>query len=110
MDKKKIKRIIARDGLIIIAIIAIGFIYILYIPRLIYPRPIGGGRDYYAEEIEHKPSPQYTRITSTEELNKVDAKQERVRTMGMFLIILGYPIYLLIRFIIWAIKTLKQKE
>jgi len=29
--------------------------------------------------------------------------------LGTALVYIGYPIYLLIRFIIWAIKTLKEK-
>lgn len=32
----------------------------------------------------------------------------RVGKAGCFFLILGYPIYLIIRFILWAIKTLQK--
>ena len=59
--KKRIKRIIAREGLILLIIITTGIILVI--------------------------------------INSV---------FGLYLVF-GYPIYLLIRFIIWAIKTLKEK-
>lgn len=33
----------------------------------------------------------------------------RIRQLGLFLIWLGYPIHLLIRFILWAVRTLREK-
>ncbi len=64
--KKKIKRTIAREGLVIIGIFFCGvFLYT-----------------------------QIDNFTAT--------------SIGMFFMILGVPVYLLIRFIIWAIKALKK--
>lgn len=34
---------------------------------------------------------------------------QQVGYLGMVILVLGYPAYLLIRFIIWAIKTVKEK-
>ena len=33
-----------------------------------------------------------------------------LQLMTYWLLILGYPIYFILRFILWAIRTLKQKE
>lgn len=75
----KIKKIIAREGLIVLGIISIGFIL----------RFIGTSGHPFSEWID---------VTS---LNFLDG-------FGRIIIISGYPLYLLIRFIFWAIRTLKQ--
>jgi len=64
--KKKIKRIIAREGLILLGFVGVGFLL----------------------QFSNKPD---------------------LSNIGIFLFLLGYPAYLLVRFIIWAIKTLKSK-
>ena len=119
----KIKKIIAREGLIILGIILIGILIIstswVYLPY--YKRPPTDlladkpTKDYYAEEIAgkkpsldeiFKPTPEEA-IT---ELNRrVDARRSDASLIGFLFILFGYPIYLLIRFIIWSIKTLKGK-
>lgn len=76
-----IKRIIAREGLILLAIIGVGFIF----------RIIGTSGHPFAEWIDVTP------------LNLCN-------TFGRIIIISGYPFYLIIRFIFWAIRTLKQKQ
>lgn len=68
MDKENIKRIIARDGLIILGIFF-------------------GGVFLYT---------QIDNFTAT--------------SIGMFLMVLGVPVYLGARFIIWAVRTLKEKK
>ncbi|MBU0896204.1 MAG: hypothetical protein KJ569_06370 [Candidatus Omnitrophica bacterium] len=73
--KKKIKRIIAREGLIFIGIAGISVVLFIN----------GHGIENYGtwrREISDWAGP---------------------------LIVFGYPIYLLIRFIIWAVRTLKEK-
>lgn len=76
----KIKKIIAREGLILLTIIGAGFIF----------RIIGTSGHPFAEWIDVTPFNFFDRL-------------------GRIIIILGYPFYLLAQFIIWAIRTLKQK-
>jgi len=96
MDKKKIKRIIAREGLIILSIISLGlllistpyiFLGIENFINIIF-RPSSGRLLGWVSE------PLYIRIP---------------RNIGILLLYLGYPFYLIIRFILWAIKTLKEE-
>jgi len=70
MDKKKIKRIIAREGLILL-----GFAFLTM---------IGGVLASYAVNNE-------------------------VLFVFAILLFFSYPFYLIIRFILWAIKTLKEE-
>ena len=79
MDNK-IKKIIAREGLILLTIIGVGFTF----------RMIGTSGHPFAEWIDVTP------------FNFFDG-------FGRIIIILGYPLYLLAQFIIWAIRMLKQK-
>lgn len=79
---KKIRGIIAREGLIILGFI-IGAYIINIIIALLFGTP---GSFVYDGKI-------------------FNAFDERYKS----LLILGYPLYLLIRFIIWAIKTLREK-
>jgi len=39
----------------------------------------------------------------------VEGFYQRIKNSGLFLIFAGYPFYLIVRFLIWAIKTLKQE-
>ena len=41
---------------------------------------------------------------------RIDLKRSRIASFGIVVLFLFYPIYLLIRFILWAIKTLKEKK
>lgn len=36
-------------------------------------------------------------------------EDKAIKDFGVFLLFAGYPCYLLVRFIIWAIKTLRQE-
>lgn len=75
-DKKmNIKKVIAREGLILLAMIVLCFSYSL-----------------------------------TYLFIKGDPGDEIVTTLVVSSLILIYPVRLLIHFIFWAIKTLKQKE
>jgi len=74
------KKIIAREGLILLTIVGVGFAF----------RIIGTSGHPFSEWVDVTP------------FNSLDG-------FGRIMIILGYPFYLLIRFIFWAIKTLRQK-
>lgn len=112
-----IKKIIAREGLILLGIIGIGYI-IMATPELyIKPKPIR------IEQAKNKETPidlliekRITYLDTGErhiyrlsEVEKSGNKQKAVKNIGFDILIFGYPVYLLIRFIIWAIKTLKHK-
>ena len=49
-------------------------------------------------------------LVDTIDVTQLVRVQNRIRNFGFFLLFAGYPFYLLIRFIFWAIGTLKQKE
>jgi len=40
--------------------------------------------------------------------NKV-IEENRIHTLGLIILVFGYPFYWIIRFIIWAVKTLKDR-
>lgn len=67
MDIKKVKRIIAREGLIIIGVYGTALLLVFI-----------GSNTFF-------------------------------NFIGLFLGYIGYPFYLLIRFIIWAVNTLKKE-
>ena len=85
MDKK-FKKIIAREGLILLGLIISGFVLSLLSEKL-----------YPVDLLAPYASIQVSIRNSLEEL-------------ATFLVIFAYPSYLLIRFIIWAIRTLRQKD
>ncbi len=88
--KKKLKRIIAREGLVLLGIIFLGTLILLFSISLMNKNNILFRflpLDYYTTEIV---------------LAKI------LKAIGISITILGYPAYLLIRFINWAIKTLKE--
>lgn len=147
MDKKKIKKIIAREGLIIIICIVCASLFLFLQGLISYDNPI---YSYVVETGGHK----YT-ITSKESYDSFDFKDKvalykalrdeypkdlgkndgidfipddlkisypktQYTLRGNIRNLLGnlwalsifavYPLYLITRFIIWAIKILKQRE
>lgn len=104
-----IKKIIAREGLVIIGIV--GLSYFFYSPLTnFYVQPkMTIQRDYHAEEIEKKPVPQFTKVCSDAEMENAEKRERFVRGIGLNILFFGYPIYLLVRFILWAIKTVRKK-
>lgn len=50
-----------------------------------------------------------TATTITPSIEKIYIQKEKVKSFGFLLLFLGYPIYLLCRFIFWAVKTLRNK-
>ena len=76
--KKDIKKIIAREGLILL-----GFILLSVIITFV--------------------------LLTTEFAVVGEQIGQKIVTFAVILLLLGYPIYLLSRFIVWAIRTLKEK-
>jgi len=76
--KKDIKKIIAKEGLILLGIILISLVII------------------------------FTLLT-TEFAVVGEQLGQRIVTFTFMLVLLGYPAYLLGRFVIWAIRTLKDE-
>lgn len=95
MDKKKTRQIIAREGLIISGIISLGLLII--------------GINMVANSIFVKT---YMYIPLE---NKLDfkiisyANYDNINVLGYTISLFGYPLYLLIRFIIWAIRELRER-
>jgi hypothetical protein len=92
--KMNIKKIIAREGLIILGILLPGIILLL-IGNILITQPTQIQID--VTKLPDQPTI-YTKIGYN--LNKI----------GLLLLLFAYPLHWLIRFVIWAIKTLRQKE
>lgn len=127
----KIKKIIAREGLIILLCIFLAIV-VLIMPDIIVLRNTRQPIDLLTQE-EHSIKDEEKNITykvvinkgedfkfNTEgQINKFLKKKGTVRKVELdisglkgnllIFVILLYPLYLIIRFIVWAIKTLKQK-
>ena len=117
----KTKKTIAKEGLLFLSIIVISILFIFigekmgeYEPKkakfdLSTARPvvlndegvnITGGFDL-------KNSVPVSELEKQAQMQNVGTA---VANIGIFSLFFGYPIYLLIRFLIWAIKTLKGKK
>lgn len=83
MDKKKIKRIIAKEGLVIIRLMLIGGLIEILRAFLYNIRP-------------------HTRF-------KYLYVPDQIIVSGLITVVICYPVYLFIRFIIWAIRTLRER-
>lgn len=86
-----VKKIIAREGLILLGFIC-GSAVIIGLTKL----------SYHIFYLLTKPR-LYDNLLIFEPFNTI-------KNIGLLIVVFGYFAYLLIRFIIWAIKTLKQKE
>lgn len=145
MDRKKIERIIAREGLILLGIIAIGtsFIYLANVIRNkqllpVYLLEFDNGKKYKAVL---NPNEDYRIVATDKELNElaenikkrenlpldlklksfklisgkrtdfiwIEQRVENFRKLGVIILFLTYPLYLLICFFIWAVKVLREK-
>jgi len=144
--KRKIKRIIAREGLMILACLLLslvllslqGFIpyeaptyiydmntgghtYIIESKQFIYPfKDIGKSelvkilRSKYPKEIEKSDNinwiPEDLKISFPK--TKYSFKwhiRNLLSNLIIFFLIITYPVYLIIRFIIWALRTLRER-
>jgi len=85
---KPIKKIIAREVLVLLGIIIIGVMV--------------ASMGFFIEKIA--PSPM-----RLDTLEKIIVLKDNLMVFGFAIVYLGYPIYLLIRLIFWAIKTLRKK-
>ena len=132
MDNKKIKQIIAKEGLIIIGIMAISLLIAYLSNHIPNPKPltqaewdaevrVGDGVKGKADELDTiwdefvvETKNAFKDNATGNYYYKPDYSQrEKLRnSLGdfpVFFFFLGYPVYLLIRFILWAIRTLKEK-
>ncbi|MFZ3136681.1 MAG: hypothetical protein WA126_04715 [Thermodesulfovibrionales bacterium] len=143
----KIKRIIAREGLIllVIGLITGGFFYLAYLQDTWVTSLKDGTSSYKLFDIEGAKKEGYTdqeiieylakegrspqqirKIFKDDELSKIPDKKlmdiagipANKRSLfyrydfaetGFYFLIFTYPSYLLVRFIIWAIKTLRER-
>ena len=48
-------------------------------------------------------------LSTTEFVVGGEQPGQKIFTFAFMLVLLGYPMYLLIRFVFWAIRTLKEK-
>jgi hypothetical protein len=120
--KKRIKRIIAREGLVIVSLLALAVfcsILSINIPEQAKQQvkaPMLKGEGPWGEYIVK------TRDESGRQIEKVGDNWylvEKANLLSIIKIISGYiafwaifiayPMYLLIRFIIWAVRTLKER-
>lgn len=95
MDKKKIKLIIAREWLTLLGILMLGFTVFFFGKIMCY---INQGKEV---------SPNFIQMPTSFFLWNL---YYNMRQIGIFILFFGYPIYLLIRFIIWALRILKNKK
>ena len=87
--ENKIKKIIAKEGLILLGCI-LGGIAVMVIGRLIY----------HVIYLFTKPS-LYDDLLIFEPFHSI-------KNLGLLIAIFGYPLYLFVKFVRWAIKTLKK--
>ena len=109
---KTAKRIIAREGLIVIGLITVSLL-IMGI-SFIYP-PYPKTNTSQTKKITEKNIVWDKPIASTgfdairfDKVKRIERQRENIKIGGIIILYL-YPIYLLIRFIIWAVKTLREK-
>ena len=116
----KTKKLIAREGLIILSILCISGLFVLIGNYFSKPKP-----------IQFEPVPKWEDTQPINSESKVDLSflpdqptpgfipdkplpkislLSKLTDIGFVILLLGYPAYWLSRFIFWAIKTLKQKE
>lgn len=89
MDKKTIKQIIAREGLIFLSILVVsGIIMLMGLWLSLLPRDLLDDKTFWN--------------------NQHCAIGEIISVSGFIFIYAGYPFYLFIRFIIWALRTLRE--
>lgn len=125
-----IKKIIAREGLVILGIIVIGFMLFLcgghVKNRLSADAYLTAKQAVINKLVGDKDLPTFSDLEtreldglSKEHLKTIDVRyridefiifiSSIVEIIGGLLLVVGYPFYLLIRFIIWSVKTLKER-
>jgi len=80
LGKKKLKKIIAREGIIILSILLIGGVLVLL--------------------------PLFTWLF----VGTIELLFQVVGGLGVAVLLFGYPAYLVLLFVFWAIKTLRDKR
>ena len=117
-----IKKLIAREGLIFIGIMLLGILFSFISAQIPYAerKPVGapvfkdngpwnqyivGTKDEKGRPIEKIDGSWYLK-----DANENNIMKDNFNNFGILTLFFCYPFYLLIRFIFWAIRTLKQKE
>jgi hypothetical protein len=104
------KKIIAREGLIVAGILITGFLFV-GIAKI--------GADHYSSLLKELPELSFLpdQPVGRENLHVLYLKyNSMIRTfhfvsvIGFLLLVAAYPLYILTRFIIWAIKIVKTKN
>jgi hypothetical protein len=129
--KLKTKKTIAREGLIILFILFLGGLFMItgeYFYHKIkeIDTDVAPWEKYRLKQTEKEnPLAKYMPDQPKKKLNfdkyllsKAEVKKNKklisifnnIRIIGLIIFISGYPVCLLTRFVIWSIKTLRQKE
>lgn len=96
-SKKKNERIIAREGLILLGIVILG-LTIYFISRHLNNIYVS---QHWESEFKVMQKMKYRLVGFTPYL--------KTMSFGLNLAMFGYPIVIIVRFIIWAVRTLKGK-
>ena len=110
----KLRRAIAREGLVLLCIIGIGCL-IITSSFCIKPKPIRIEKIYEKKQpIDLFTEMRFEKKTAREiytilEYEKIVNKKATVKSIGLGIIVFGFPIYLMGKFVIWAIEILRQK-
>jgi hypothetical protein len=141
-----IKRIIAREGLVISGILLAGVLcfagskviikcFLLPTYKVIFSNggeysvqltkiddlgtaSVDDVREYATQVIKIRDNlPSYLTVVDVKlvggkekEFIKLRLLMERLRSFGLYLLIFAFPLYLFVRFILWAIRTLKKRD
>jgi hypothetical protein len=126
-EKMKInwKKIIAREGLVLLGFVSLSCFLILIVPLCFNPTSLKDSKELVKGEVydtngptnapwdawqkDGKIVPGY-KVFRISDGKKAESQRAKVKEISIYILLFGYPIYLLIRFILWAIRTLKQKE
>ena len=116
-----IKKVIAREGLVLLGIIALSIVVLWGAGQINKStfRLLGSWEESPVGETEainkmrgsSKKYPQYSYQTNMEiaKINRREIKG-KLFSLGWFILVFGYPIYLLSRFVTWAIKVIRRSS
>ncbi len=93
----KVKKIIAREGLILLGFVILGLI-VYFIGRHLNNVYLIQHQDVKVKVMQNM---QYSLVGYSPYI--------RIKSLGIAIVLFGYPLIAAIRFIFWAVKTLKQK-
>ena len=92
----KAKKVIAREGLILLAVVISGLsVYFI-------------GRHLNSEYLQQYPHAQYKVVDNMRYALVGYAPYMKIMSLGLAFAIFAYPFLALVRFILWAVRTLKK--